>query len=263
MNIKLKYEKGIDSMNRRILKTISIIEDLNIEEFKSLNIGVEIQDFTEPNLSRDEIRRIISGYKSKLKKFNNIKAMHGPFLDLKPSSPDKLIRDVSFNRYLDTIKIAKQLDIDYIIFHSQINPYLNHPSQRKLNNIQSKEFWEDILSKTIDYHGMILLENIFEETPEMLKELIETINLPNVKINLDIGHAKLGKVSLEKWIKELKDSIEYIHVHSNDGLYDNHQSLNEYEIDNLYNLLDKYNINPILSLEYKVSNLVHEIERYI
>lgn len=261
--MNIKYVKRTDSMNRRILKTISMIEDLNIEEFKSLNIGVEIQDFTEPNLSRDEISRIISGYKSKFKNFTNIKAMHGPFLDLKPSSPDKLIRNVSFNRYLDTIKIAQQLDIDYIIFHSQINPYLNHPSQRKLNNIQSKEFWEDILSKTIDYRGIILLENIFEETPNMLKELIETINLPNVKINLDIGHAKLGKVNLEEWIKELKDSIEYIHVHSNDGLYDNHQSLSRDEIGNLYSLLDKYNINPILSLEYKVSNLVHEIERYI
>ena len=250
-------------MNRKILKTVSIIDHLNIEEFKSLNIGVEIQDFTEPNLSRDEIIRIISGYKSKFKNFNNIKAMHGPFLDLKPSSPDKLIRDISYNRYLDTIKIAKELNIDYIVFHSQINPYLNHPSQKELNNKQSKEFWEDILSKVSDYDGIILIENIFEETPIMLKELIETINLPNVKINLDIGHAKLGKVNLEEWIKELKDNIEYIHVHSNDGLYDNHQSPSEDEIDNLYKLLDKYNINPVLSLEYKVSDLPKEIEKYI
>lgn len=250
-------------MNRKILKTISIIEELNIEEFNSLNIGVEIQDFTEPNLSKEEINRIISGYKNKFKKFNNIKAMHGPFLDLKPSSPDKLIREVSFNRYFDTIKIAKELNIDYIVFHSQINPYLNHPSQISLNNSQSKDFWENILSEVSDYKGLILIENIFEETPSILKELIETIDLPNVKINLDIGHAKLGKVSLEDWIKELKDHISYIHVHSNDGVYDSHQGLSEEEIDTLYNLLDKYNINPILSLEYKVSDLPNEIRKYI
>ena len=249
-------------MNRKILKTVSIIEDLNIEELDSLYLGVEIQDFTEPNLSKEETDKIVSGYKDKFKNFNNIKSIHGPFLDLKPASPDKLIREISFKRYYDTIKIGEELDVDYIIFHSQITPYLNHPSQRRLNNNQTKKFWEDILNRVPGYKGIILIENIFEETPEMLKELIETINLPNVKVNLDIGHAKLGKVGLEEWIKELKDHIDYIHVHSNDGLYDNHETPTKDEIDNLYNLLDKYNINPILSLEYPVINLVKEIEKY-
>lgn len=249
-------------MERNLLKTISTIEDLNIEEIKRLNIGVEIQDFTEPNLLPYEINSITNNYIEKFKDFKGIKSLHGPFLDLKPSSPDKLIREVSYNRYLNTINIAKRLDMDYIIFHSQINPYLNQPALRKLNNIQSKEFWEEILEEVSDYKGVILLENIFEETPDMLKELIETINLPNIKINLDIGHAKLGKVSLEEWIKELKDYIQYIHVHSNDGLYDNHQSPIGEEIEKLYYLLDKYCINPVLSLEYRVDNLKEEIDRY-
>lgn len=249
-------------MKRKILKTISTIDSLNMEEFEELNIGIEIQDFTEPNLSLDEINMIIHRYKTKFKEFKNIKALHGPFLDLKPSSPDKLIREVSYNRYLYTINVAKELNIDYLIFHSQINPYLNQPSIRKLNNIQSKEFWEEILKEVPDYKGIILLENIFEETPSMLKELIETINLPNVKINLDIGHANLGKVTLEEWIKELKDYIFYIHIHSNDGLYDNHQTPTLEEIKELYYLLDKYNINPVLSLEYKVNDLKEEIKKY-
>ncbi len=249
-------------MKRKILKAIGTIDELNIEELNSINVGVEIQDFTEPNLSLDEINIIIDKYKERLKGFNNIKALHGPFLDLKPSSPDKLIREVSYNRYLYTINAAKELDIDYLIFHSQINPYLNQPSLRKLNNIQNKEFWLETLKEVPDYKGIILLENIFEETPSMLKELIETINLPNIKINLDIGHAKLGKVSLEEWIKELKDYILYIHVHSNDGLYDIHQSPHQEEIEKLYYILDKYCLNPVLSLEYKVNNLKKEIGRY-
>ncbi|WP_195837914.1 sugar phosphate isomerase/epimerase family protein [Tissierella pigra] len=249
-------------MKRKILKTISTIDSLNMEEIEKLNIGIEIQDFTEPNLSLNEINMIIHRYKAKLKEFKNIKALHGPFLDLKPSSPDKLIREVSYNRYLYTINAAKELNIDYLIFHSQINPYLNQPSIRKLNNIQSREFWEAILKEVPDYKGIILLENIFEETPSMLKELIETINLPNVKINLDIGHANLGKVTLEEWIKELKDYIFYIHIHSNDGLYDNHQAPTLGEIKELYYLLDKYNINPVLSLEYNVDSLEEEIKKY-
>ncbi|WP_406241713.1 sugar phosphate isomerase/epimerase family protein [Tissierella carlieri] len=251
-----------EDMERKILKTISTIDSLNIEEFKKLNIGIEMQDFTEPNLSLDEVNMIIHGYKAKLKGFKNIKALHGPFLDLKPSSPDKLIREVSYNRYLYTMNAAKELNIDYLIFHSQINPYLNQPSLIKLNNKQSREFWEQILKEVPDYNGIILLENIFEETPSMLKDLIETINLPNIKINLDIGHAKLGKVKLEEWIKELKDYIFYIHIHSNNGLYDDHKAPIRNEIEDLYYLLDKYNLDPVLSLEYKVDNLEEEMEKY-
>ena len=96
----------------------------------------------------------------------------------------------------------------------------------------------------------------------MLKELIEIINLPNIKINLDIGHAKLGKVLLEEWIKELRDYIEYIHIHSNDGLYDDHKSPTQEEIEKLYYLLDKYCLDPVLSLEYKIDNICEEIRRY-
>jgi len=249
-------------MDRKILKAISTIDDLNIKELNSLNLGVEIQDFVEPNLSSEDIKNTIHRYKEKFEGFNNFKALHGPFLDLKPASPDKMIREVSYFRYLYTIKAAKELKIDYLIFHSQINPLLNKPSMIKLNNMQAKEFWLKILDEVPDYEGIILLENIFEETPHMLKELIETIDLPNIRINLDIGHAKLGKVGLEDWIRGLKNYISYIHVHSNDGLYDTHQSPTKEEIQKLYYLLDKYNINPVLSLEYKVDNLTEEIERY-
>lgn len=248
-------------MKRNILSTVQVVKHLNIEELNKLGIGVEIQDFTEPNLDKIEKQKIINKYKLEFENFNGIKALHGPFLDLKPASPDKLIREISFNRYLDTLKIAEELNIDYVIFHSQINPYLNHPNMEKLNNQQNREMWIKLLDK-IDYNSTILIENIFEETPDMLKKLIETINIPNIKINLDIGHANLGKASLEEWISELKDYIVYMHIHSNDGLYDSHISPNEEEIKHLYILLDKYNINPVLSLEYKIENSEKEMKKY-
>lgn len=247
---------------RKILKTIKYIDEFDIDLFNKLNIGVEIQDFTEPNLTMKETIKIIDNYRTTLKRFNGIKALHGPFLDLRPASPDLKIREVSIKRYLDTLYRAMELDVDYIIFHSQINPYLKEPFLRGLNNRQNKEFWVDILNKT-KYKGTILIENIFEESPDMLKEYIETINIPNIRINLDIGHAKLGKVSLEYWIKELKDYIDYIHIHSNNGVYDEHIAPSKEEIENLYQLLDRYNMEPPLSLEYKINDLEKEITKYL
>ena len=86
-----------------------------------------------------------------------------------------------------------------------------------------------------------------------------------VSLGYDVSVVSLdndGKVNLEEWIRELKDHIYYIHVHSNDGIYDNHQSPTTDEIENLYYLLNKYHINPILSLEYKIKDLEEEVKRY-
>ena len=247
---------------RKFVKCIRSVDELDVDLFNRLNIGVEIQDFTEPNLSLGERRKIIDTYKIALENFKGIKSLHGPFLDLKPSSPDLLIREISYKRYLDTINIATELNLDYIIFHSQINPYLHEPFISDLNNKQAREFWGKILSET-RFKGIILIENIFEETPKMLKEYMDIVDSPNIKINLDIGHAKVGKVPLEEWISSLKDSISYMHIHSNNGLYDQHLSPDPEEIKSLYNLLDKYDIQPVLSLEYKTNNIEEEIKRYI
>lgn len=246
---------------KKIVKTVTTIDEFDEKLFNQLDLGVEIQDFTEPNLSKEEIQDIVEGYKEKLQGFSGLKSLHGPFLDLKPVSPDPLIRQVSYKRYLRALEIAAELDLDYIIFHSQINPYLNQASLEDLNNRQSRDFWKRILRES-SYKGLILIENVFEESPRMLKNYIETIDNPNIMVNLDIGHANLGRVDLEEWIKSLKEYIKYMHIHSNNRIEDKHREPSREEINYLYKLLDRYKIEPVLSLEYKVVNLKKQISKY-
>lgn len=249
-------------MERKIIKCISTIEEFNIKDFEKLGIGVELQDFTWPDALDVGWEENITKYKKTLESFSNILSLHGPFLDLKPVSPDKIIREVSFNRYLTALTIGKELDVDYIIFHSQINPWLNEPRIKEINNNLNKEFWRDILKKIDGFNGTILIENIFENDPILLKELIDTINLPNIKICLDIGHAKLRtNKDLENWVKILKDHIEYIHLHWNNGLYDQHSRPSDENIKYIKSLLEEYSLNPIIALEYKADNLQEEINR--
>ena len=247
-------------MKRNILKCISIVDEFNLDDYMDNNIGVEIQDFTESNLSKDEINEIVKKYKTLFQDFNNIKSLHGPFLDLKPASPDEDIRKLSYNKYLRTINIATELEMDYLIFHSQINPFLSEPFISDLNNRQSKDFWEKIIQETKEYKGTILIENIFEETPKMLKEYMQTLDMDNIKVNLDIGHARISKAPLEEWISELKDYIVYIHLHWNNGVYDQHKEPSKENVEEVKNLLKKYNINPVISLEHKVTDLKSTVD---
>lgn len=250
------------AINLKIVKCVSNIEEFSPMEFQNLNIGVEIQDFVKPNISDDEIKHLVIEYKKLLLDFPYTKSLHGPFLDLKPVSPDKDIRRVSYEKYFKTLKIATELDMDYVIFHSQINPWLKEPNIRFLNNKGNRDFWHSILKEIKEFKGQILLENIFEDNPLILKELIETIDLPNISICLDIGHAKLQtNEPLEKWVKELSEYIDYIHLHWNEGLYDEHNIPEDEDIKYIRELLLKYNLNPIVALEYRVNDLKREIQR--
>lgn len=248
-------------MSYRILNCISTHASLNVEEANRLEYGIELQDFVEPNLSFEEKKRLLSVYGSDLSLLKGPKAIHGPFLDLKPSSPDLLIRDVSRRKYSETLDIAAFLKVDYVIFHSQINPYLNLPSLRKLNAKQAAEYWQEVLRLT-KYKGIILLENIFEETPDMLAELLEEINEDRIRINLDLGHLRLGKASLDEWVSSLAEWISYVHVHGNDGKFDVHHAPTNEDIDELMTSLSKNDIEPVLALEYNVKDMESELRRY-
>lgn len=248
-------------MDRKILDCISTIDEFDYKLYKEVDIGVELQDFVEPNLSENEVKSTIEAYKEHFIDFNNIKSMHGPFLDLKPASPDNDIRRVSQEKYFETLKIAEDLSLDYVIFHSQINPLLNEPMIMELNYSQNGEFYNSLMKET-SFKGIVLVENIFETNPYGMLQLIDKIDSDRVKLILDIGHAKLGESSLDEWIKTLNNHIAYIHFHSNNGKYDQHLKPSNEEIEELYNLIDKYKIDPVISLEYKKENLSEEIKRY-
>ncbi len=59
----------------------------------------------------------------------------------------------------------------------------------------------------------------------------------------------------KKWVKELSEYIDYIHLHWNEGLYDEHNIPEDEDIKYIRELLLKYNLNPIVALEYRVNVL--------
>ncbi|MGM0396853.1 MAG: sugar phosphate isomerase/epimerase family protein [Bacillota bacterium] len=249
-------------MNRKILNCIRTINELDVEAFNRVGCGVELQDFVEPNLTDAQIEKLIEEYGNKLTELDGLKAIHGPFLDLKPSSPDKDIRKISQIKYGRTLQIAHKLDVDYVIFHSQINPYLNQQFLRDLNNRQAAAFWRSLMGLS-PYKGRVVIENVFEESPYMLKELIDEINHDRIAVNLDIGHMNIGYCSLREWVEVLGDYVEYVHVHGNNGIEDQHITPTDQRLQSLFSALDENDVNPVLALEYKVLDLEKELGRYL
>lgn len=242
-----------------ILRIYSTHEEFDIEELERNGIGVEIQDFTEPNLSREEFEKTVVFYREKLKDFKGIKSMHGPFMDLKPASPDNDVRKLSMDKYIKNIRAAAEMNMDYIVFHSQINPDLNEDFIVELNSQQNADAWNLILDQCKDYKGIILIENVFEKDPYMLKKLLDTINRDNVKLNLDIGHVNLTKTPLEEWVRVLKNHLVYSHVHTNDGRFDKHNPITKEKLQDYIKILSDNNLEILISLEYKVEDIDREL----
>lgn len=245
----------------KLTNCIGYIDYFKASELEGTGLGIEIQDFTQPELLDGNYMERVEAYRTKLRDYKGVISIHGPFLDLKPASPDLEIRRVSVEKYRKALVVAKELGADYIIFHSQINPWINEPFMRKLNNKMHGEFWNSILDE-IDYRGIVLIENVFEDKPIYLRELMDEIDRPDVRVCLDIGHSNIGlKSSLDYWIYELRNYIEYVHLHWNTGQYDLHEYPSEEILSHVFHLFKKFKLDPRYAMEYELEDMSKEARR--
>lgn len=85
----------------------------------------------------------------------------------------------------------------------------------------SAETWTEILKSSGDMPLMI--ENIFDETPEIMLALLERFKEKNLMVCFDTGHFNLfTTVSLDEWLVPMKDRIKEFHIHDNHGKSDEH-----------------------------------------
>lgn len=245
----------------KLVKLIGDINKSNIDEINNLGIGLEIQSFPQ-NILDEDYSTIIRDCKNKLKNFSNVISLHGSSFDLNPGSTDKKVIELTKYRYMQSVEIAKEIGAKYVIFHSQLNPLLSVEKIRKLKLDNQIKFWKDFMNEIDDIDVTILLENEYDENPEEILYIVESVNSPKLRICLDTGHIlAYSKTSLEEWIVSTKDFITYIHLHFNDGKNDSHSKPSNEQLIYFKNIIEEAEINPILSLEYIFENEVEEINR--
>lgn len=186
--------------------------------------------------------------------------MHGACFDIYLSSPDQKIREVSRARIIQTCQIAKELKLGRIVFHTNylptvmFNPYIDNWL------IENQLFWIEIIK---EFDLKILIENSFDQDPELILRLIEAVNSDNIGICLDIGHCNLSKTSIKNWIEKLKDHIIQLHINDNNGILDRHLAVGDGIInwEDVSNLISLNRLEPIIVFEmYTLSDIRRSIE---
>ncbi len=157
--------------------------------------------------------------------------IHGPFMDMSPAAADEGVRSLTQEKFSRLIESSKELKPAAIVLHGGYDErYFDGDSALWLE--QSIKTWTP-LAKEAERAGTVLaLENIFEERPDTLRELVCEVGSPNLRVCLDAGHINLySAVEMEEWFTSLGPYIAELHIHDNFGVRDDHLPIGDGSID--------------------------------
>lgn len=150
--------------------------------------------------------------------------LHAPFNELFPCAIDPKARQLAQARYQQAIILAGQYGAGKVVIHGGYNPKMYY-AEWYIN--ESVGFWRNFLQ---DNHSdaQIVLENVLEEDPRMLLDIVKSVNDSRLKLCLDVGHVNAySRVPVMEWLEVWAPWLSHFHIHNNDGSWDTHSALNE------------------------------------
>lgn len=190
---------------------------------KEHGFGIEISEFcTAYNMDErfgetDPLVREKIGFSDRF-------VLHAPFNELFPCAIDPRARALAKERYLQAISLAKQYGAHKVVIHGGYNHWIYFPVWY---TEQSIPFWKEF-APLVPEGITVCLENVLEEEPNMLLDIVKAVDDPKIRLCLDIGHAHAySKVDVMEWVECWGPYISHFHIHNNDTSWDNHCPLNE------------------------------------
>ncbi|MCF8081741.1 MAG: sugar phosphate isomerase/epimerase [Deltaproteobacteria bacterium] len=157
--------------------------------------------------------------------------LHGPFMDLSPGSPDPEIRAVTRHRFEQLMEIVPVFKPKTVVCHTGYDHRRYwHIRDTWLEN--SLRFWTWAGDKIQNAGSVLVLENVYEQTPQELGELLKPLQSRAVGFCLDTGHQSVfGSAPMETWVETLAPFLVQLHLHDNTGSRDDHLALGTGNID--------------------------------
>lgn len=189
---------------------------------RRFGLGVEIAEYCTAWNMDEKFRETDAIVRKSIAGVSNV-VLHAPFNELFPCAIDKKIRALAGERYRQAIALAQSYGAQKVVIHGGYNPWLYyHPWYIE----QSISFWQDFLRE--DPGVELVLENVLEETPELLREIVASVHHPKLKLCLDVGHVNAySKVPVEAWLTAWGPYISHFHIHNNYGDRDSHNPIQD------------------------------------
>lgn len=225
--------------------------------------NIEIATFAYSNVYETDWQRVLQQQKQKISSFEGKISLHGVFQDVLIHSSDAKIAEVSKERVRSNLEVARELKAAEVVFHGNFSPLVKEEYYRKNWIERNAVFWSEILD---EYQVSILLENTWEQTPDMFRNLLDKVNSPRFKICFDVGHANVySNTPLAEWFASLGKDMPYIHLSDNAGEKDRHLEIGGGKINwqVLSELIKEYGNNPEIVLEVVSTEKTKQSLKYL
>lgn len=177
--------------------------------------------------------------------------LHGPFMDLSPGGVDQRVKEVTSDRFIKTIEFGLFFKPKTIVFHPGYEKW-KFNGNVNLWLESSLQTWKPLVKEAEETGLTLVIENVFEETPDTIKTLLEQINSPHLRFCFDTGHHHVfSKVPVSIWFETLGKYLCEVHLHDNHKEIDEHLPLGEgsFNFDQFFSLLSQFELNPIYTIE--------------
>ena len=177
--------------------------------------------------------------------------LHGPFMDLSPGGVDRRIKGVTLDRFMRVIELARFFKPKTIVFHPGYEKW-KFDGNVGLWLESSLQTWRPLVKEAEELGLTLAIENVFEETPDSIQNLLEEIHSPHFRFCFDTGHHHVfSKVPFPIWIETLGRYLREVHLHDNHKEMDEHLPIGEggFDFDGFFNLLSQLGLNPIYTIE--------------
>jgi sugar phosphate isomerase/epimerase len=167
--------------------------------------------------------------------------VHAPFMDLSPGAVDEDIRSVTIKRFSQVFSVSKELNPECIVFHSGYEKW-KYAQKIETWLEESLKTWPDFIRKAKSMKTKIAIENIFEDTPDNLRILMEELGCDDFGICFDTGHFNIfSQVNLKEWLNQLAPYITELHLHDNNGKGDDHIAIGDgiFDFKTLFSTIEK------------------------
>jgi sugar phosphate isomerase/epimerase len=242
----MKFGK-ITNPVKDVLGEIKIVHDLG---FDYVEIVIEGPAET-PEIIIKEKKKVL-----KLLKKYKLFAIAHTFWSMELGSDYEPVRKGWLEEGKKIIRLCNELEIRLVNFHSHSRGlYIKDKKGKKtvLNNLIRS--LRELVEYGKKYNVEVMLENAAEsyEITDLkdFKYIIDRV--PDLKVHLDIGHAFLygGMKNIENFIKIFKNKIVHIHIHDNNGKWDEHLPLGAGSIDykKVIKFLKKIKYNKTITFE--------------
>ncbi len=203
---------------------VATFQNNAVEVAKKYGIGIEYNHTCISEWLDSSYReKLLADMRSDFDKAGHKTAvLHGPFTEIHPAAIDYRARLAGRARLEEAYEVCEALGVKSMVVHTGWLPFIYFKNWQAE---KAAEFFQDFMKdKPSDFR--IYVENVLEDEPYMMKDMMEQIDDPRISICLDIGHAQATTpkdISVEKWIEVLGPYIGHFHLHNNDGTGDDHE----------------------------------------